>query len=178
MLTQQNVEAELSYAYLHAVASKAGFSCEYRNRHLDGAGVDATVTHDDSFLAADSKLCYVQFDVQLKATYKILSESEGHFSYALEMAHYEKLRAKEIGCQRILVVLRLPPNPEEWLKVDEGSLVAKRCAFWVSLYGAPAVQGQASKTVYIPTANVLSPSALENLMTRYSRQEVIPYAAD
>lgn len=44
MLSEQNIEAELSYAYLHAVASRAGFSCEYRNRHLDGAGVDATIT--------------------------------------------------------------------------------------------------------------------------------------
>ena len=47
MLTEQNIEAELSYAYLHAVASRAGFSCEYRNRHLDGAGVDAEEIEDD-----------------------------------------------------------------------------------------------------------------------------------
>ena len=31
MLKEMNIEAELSYAYLHAVASRAGFSCEYRN---------------------------------------------------------------------------------------------------------------------------------------------------
>jgi hypothetical protein len=38
MLTEQNIEAELSYAYLHAVASRAGFSCEYTPRHADAAG--------------------------------------------------------------------------------------------------------------------------------------------
>jgi hypothetical protein len=27
MLTDQSIEAELSYAYLHAVATRAGFSC-------------------------------------------------------------------------------------------------------------------------------------------------------
>ena len=52
MLTDQNFEAELSYAYLHAVATRVGFSCEYRNRHLDGAGVDATVTEDGRMLAS------------------------------------------------------------------------------------------------------------------------------
>jgi len=69
MLTDQNIEAELSYAYLHAVASKAGFSCEYRNRHLDGAGVDATITEDGRQLAGDSVLTSFSVDVQLKATY-------------------------------------------------------------------------------------------------------------
>jgi len=72
MLTEQNIEAELSYAYLHAVASHAGFSCEYRNRHLDGAGVDATITEDNRKLASDSVLTSFSVDIQLKATYLVL----------------------------------------------------------------------------------------------------------
>ncbi len=55
-LTDRNIEAELSYAFLHAVACKAGFSCEYRNRHLDSAGADATITEDGRKLAEDSVL--------------------------------------------------------------------------------------------------------------------------
>ncbi|GEM_PF-7028040 len=56
MLTQQNIEAELSYAYLHAVASHGGFACEYAHRHLDDAGVDAVIREDGRKLAADSVL--------------------------------------------------------------------------------------------------------------------------
>lgn len=175
MLTQQNIEAELSYAYLHAVAAHAGFSCEIRNRHLDGAGVDATIVEDGRKLADDSKLKYVILDVQLKATYQNLAESEGRFSYSLEMAHYDKLRKTEIAAPRILVVLRLPENPEEWLQVTEEHLIAKRCAHWVSLYGAPTVTNQDSKAVYVPLKNVISPGGLNSIMTRYSRQEMIPY---
>src|SRR5438132_479349 len=83
MLTSQNVEAELSYAYLHTVASKAGFSCEYRNRHLDGAGVDATITEDGRKLAEDSILPSFAVDVQVKATYQHLAGQNGRLSYAL-----------------------------------------------------------------------------------------------
>ncbi len=79
-MTTQNIEAELSYAYLHAVASRAGFSCEYRNRHLDGAGVGATITVNGQVLAADSKLCDFPVDVQLKATGKILPITAARFS--------------------------------------------------------------------------------------------------
>ncbi len=109
-MTTQNIESELSYAYLHAVASRAGFACEIRNRHLDGAGVDATITADGKLLAPDSKLCYIPVDVQLKATRQALPEEAGRFSYSLEIAHYDKLRKTDIGSPRILVVLRLPED--------------------------------------------------------------------
>ena len=177
-MTTQNIEAELSYAYLHAVASRAGFACEIRNRHLDGAGVDATITSDGQYLAADSKLCYVPIDVQLKATRKVLPETALQFSYSLEIAHYDKLRMTNVGTPRILVVLRLPENPEQWLVVDGDSLVSRRSAYWVSLFAAPHIAIQESRTVYVPTANVLSPAGLTALMTRYSRQEDIPYETE
>ena len=40
-LSSQNIESELSYAYLHAVASHAGASCSVGSRHEDNTGVDA-----------------------------------------------------------------------------------------------------------------------------------------
>jgi len=46
VLSDANIEAELSYAYLHAVASRAGFSCAVAERHLDDAGVDAVIRED------------------------------------------------------------------------------------------------------------------------------------
>lgn len=44
-MINQNIESELSYAYLHAVAAKAGMSCKQGDRHDDGAGVDAEVNY-------------------------------------------------------------------------------------------------------------------------------------
>ena len=44
-MTIQNIESELSYAYLHAICSKAGLSCKQGDRHDDGAGVDAEVIY-------------------------------------------------------------------------------------------------------------------------------------
>ncbi len=107
--------------------------------------------------------------------YKTLSETNERFSYSLELPHYNKLRITTVGASRVLVVLRLPKNPEEWLQISEESLIAQRCAYWVSLYNAPEVADQKSRTIYIPTANILSPDGLIQLMTRFSRQEVIPY---
>ena len=176
MLTEANVEAELSYAVLHAIASQAGFACEYRGRHADAAGIDATVLEDGDGLAPDSTLHFVSLDVQLKASYRDLHEANGKLSFPLTVPHYDKLRSVKLGSPRLLVVLRLPRNRAEWLHVTPEALVAKRCAYWVSVHGAPDIAGQKNCTVYVPTANVLTPDSLRGLMVRFSRQEVIAYA--
>ena len=90
-----------SYAYLHAVATRVGFSCEYRNQHPDGAGVDATVTEDGRMLANDSILTSFSVDVQLKATYRELPEQDGRISYSLTVPHYDKLRVEEVAAPRV-----------------------------------------------------------------------------
>ena len=43
LLTENNIKAELSYAYLHAVASRAGCEAVVSGRHRDSAGVDQAV---------------------------------------------------------------------------------------------------------------------------------------
>ena len=176
MLTEQNLEAELSYAYLHAVASRAGFSCEYRNRHLDGAGVDATIAEDGRKLAADSQLSTFALDVQLKATYRDLPEDNGKLSFSLNVAQYDKLRSTQLGAPRILVVLRLPSDPELWLEISEDALIARKCAYWVSLRGARASENQRTQTVYLPRSNLFTPQQLTTLMTCVSRREVLHHA--
>ena len=62
MLTIQNIESELSYAYLHAVSSRCGIICESTGRHTDEAGVDA-VLRVRGKLAADSVLTQFTVDV-------------------------------------------------------------------------------------------------------------------
>ena len=68
-LSLQNVEAELSYAYIHAVAAAARMGCDVADRHLDNAGVDATISARGQF-APDSVLTDISLHVQLKATTK------------------------------------------------------------------------------------------------------------
>lgn len=177
MLTEQNIEAELSYAYLHAVASKAGFSCEVTNRHMDSVAVDAIVREDGRFLADDSVLSSFDVHFQLKATYKALTEIEGRWSFALPVHQYDRLRDPRVASPRLLVVLQLPQNAADWLSHSEDSLIAKRCAYWVSLRGAPESANDKSQTVYVLRSQRLSPDGLTALMTRFSRREVITYDA-
>jgi hypothetical protein len=175
MLTEQNIEAELSYAYLHAVATRGGFSCSYTHRHLDDVGVDAQIHEDGRFLATDSIHSSFALHVQLKATRVPPIEQDGRFSFSLPLRQYNKLRETRLASARILVVLLLPPDPVDWLRHSEDALIAKRCAYWVSLRGAMPSANDTAQTVYLPRQQVLSAESLTAVMTRCSRNEEMPY---
>lgn len=175
MLTIQNIESELSYAYLHAVASRARIICEYTGRHTDDAGVDA-VLRVKGKLAPDSVFTQFAVDVQLKATKQPPIEQDGRYSHSLKVKNYDELRSTNTGAPQLLVVLFLPQNAETWLTHSEEGLIARRCAYWASLRGAPATD-QDSRTVYVPRVNLLSVVGLRELMTRFSRRETIDYVS-
>jgi len=173
MLTEQNIESELSYAYLHAIASRGGIICECTGRHSDEAGVDALL-RVKGCLSQDSKLTQFGVDVQLKATRQTPIEQNGRYSYSLKAKNYDELRSTHTGAPQLLIVLFLPADAESWLVHTEECLEARRCAYWLSLRGASETD-QDSRTVYIPRANQLSVPALRALMTRFSMLEVLHY---
>ncbi len=177
MLTEQNIEAELSYAYLHAVATRGGFGCSSASRHLDDVSVDAQIHEDGRMLAGDSIHASFALHVQLKATRVLPVEQNGRFSFSLPIHRYNRLRETRLVIPRIMVVLYLPPDPAEWLRHSEDALIAKRCAYWVSLRGAPASENAGHQTVYIPRTQMLSIESLTEIMTRCSRDEEINYVA-
>jgi hypothetical protein len=175
VLTVQNIEAELSYAYLHAVATRAGFACEYTGRHLDGAGY-AQIHEDGRLLAVDSRLRAFTLHVQLKATRVQPIEQAGRFSFSLAVGQYDRLRSHMLAIPRILVVLYLPADPADWLHHSGDGLIARRCAYWVTLLGAADSPNEATQTVYVPHHQPLSPDGLTDIMTRCSREEELLYA--
>jgi hypothetical protein len=175
LLTENNIKAELSYAYLHAIASRAGCEAVVTGRHRDSVGVDAVISAVERF-APDSIYYNFSIDVQLKATSKepILDE-RGCYSYSLRLDHYDKLRDTGRQAALILVVLFLPSDPEHWLVHSADCLVARRCAYWVGLRGAPESLNRDSQTVYLPLVNHLSVEGLRSVMTRASRGDTIDY---
>jgi hypothetical protein len=174
VLTDQNIEAELSYAYLHAVASRAGLICEWGGRHTDAAGIDATLRVHGR-LAVDSVLTGFTVDVQLKATSSAPKESHGRYSHFLEIKNYNDLRSTTVTAPQLLIVLFLPADPAEWLTHSDERLVSCRCAYWQSLRGAVESTNKTGQTVHIPKSHVVSEQGLRTLMTRFSRREVINY---
>ncbi|TBG85560.1 DUF4365 domain-containing protein [Rhizobium leguminosarum] len=176
-LTSQNIESELSYAYLHAVTSAAGMACEICGRHEDNAGADARIVAWAPFQNGGYKT-EVELKIQLKATIKpppLIGES---FSYAFKgIRRYDDLRAESLTIPRILVVLFLPSESADWIHHTEDALLLRKCAYWVSLRGAQASSNDTMQTIYIPKAQRFDVDGLARLMADLSR-DVIPSYSD
>lgn len=171
VVTPQEIEAELGYAYLHAVASAAGVACQEARRGLDNAGIDATLHVVRDFGPA-AKWTEISLHVQLKAT-TLGSAREGdrHSYFLRDVCHYDRLRAEVAVPPRILAVLFLPGDRAEWLCLSPDELVLRRAAYWVSLAGAPACENTSGKTVYLPESQLLSPEGLVGIFRRLAHQE-------
>lgn len=174
-LTDQNVESELSYAYLHAVAAHAQAGCEITGRHEDNAGVDARLIGWGPFPNGGYRH-EIDIKVQLKATVKTPTVVGNCFSYSFAgIKRYDNLRTEAVSTPRILVVLFLPAKKDEWLTHTNDALSLHRCAYWVSLRGAPPSENQTAQTVYIPKDQRFDASGLVNLMSMISRNEIPTY---
>ena len=175
LLPSIEIESELSYAYLHAVAAKAGMSCECSGRHTDKLGIDAVVTAAEQF-TDESVLNDLSLAIQLKATIAAPREQNGRLSYTLKgIDRYDKLRKRAVSIPRILVVLFLPKDVADWMHQTEEQLAIKKCAWWVSLRGAPETDNESSVTVYFPRSQVFNVQNLRDIMTRLSKLEELLY---
>ena len=176
-LSRLSIESELSYAYLHAVASHAGMSCHVGSVHEDRNGIDVRVTAWGPF-EAGGDYTEVDLNVQLKATIAAPAMDGGYLSYFLKgIGRYNDLRAETMAVPRILVVLFLPSNVEEWLEHTPQQLALRRCAYWQSLRGAPETTNESGVTVTLPIAQEFNARALKELAARLSRRDIPRYPA-
>ena len=174
-LSQNNIESELSYAYVHAVAAGAGVGCAVAGRHDDNSGVDATLTGWGPFPSGGYRN-EIDIKVQLKATVSVPVETNGYLSYFFRgVQQYDDLRSGAVSTPRILVVLFLPPDRENWLSLDEDALLLRKSAYWVSLRGAGPSTNQTGQTIYLPKRQIFSPESLIGLMTQLSNSQIPQY---
>lgn len=177
-LTNNDIESELSYAYLHAVASRIGAGCIGGSRHEDNRGVDAKVTLWNVQPTGDE----IDIKIQLKAKKGIPIDNGGFLSYFLSdnknSKRYNELRAETKSTHRILVVLFLPDNEAEWLNITAESLRMKNCAYWVSLRGAPEPAGNGTgETIYIPNTQIFNPDNLKAMFEHIADSKYLTYVA-
>ena len=76
---------------------------------------------------------------------------------------------------RILIVLFLPEDANDWLSITDSELLLKQAAYWVCLYGAPTSMNDTVQTIYIPKANLLTPNSLIELCKQIGMYNIPNY---
>lgn len=152
LLALTDIEDVLSEVYVSAIAARAGYT--FSKPNLDRDSVDLTISAGGRQRP--------KLDLQLKGTVN-LDASVELMPFSLKLKNYNDLR-ESTQVPRILVVVRLPKDANQWLSVSADELILRHCAYWLSLRDAPEVDVEQAKTVYVPSNNRFDIEALSVLM--------------
>jgi hypothetical protein len=164
-MDENEQKQQLSMAYLHAVASAAGFACQARE--VDDDSVDRTIVAR-GWLHEKALFRSPKIDVQLKSlTRKPLADGETSFTFRLNRKNYDDLRHRA-QVPRLLVVLLLPRDPGQWVEQGDDQMVTRYAAYYLSLAGMGDAPQRSKVPVELPRTNLLSVAALHRLMEQAS----------
>jgi hypothetical protein len=152
LLVGTDKEGLLCELYVNAVATKSGYLVSKTN--LDKDAVDLTISAGGALRP--------KLDIQCKATFN-LKWVEGMASFPLPIRNYDRLRLA-VQTPRLLVVLDLPKQEEDWLTIGPAELVLRKSAYFISLFDAPESPNTTSKTISLLAKNRFDPDALSLLM--------------
>ena len=165
-MDENEQKQQLSIAYLHAVASAAGFACQAPE--VDNDSVDRTVVAR-GWLHEKALFRSPKIDVQLKSIAREpLDQQETAFSFRLNRKNYDELR-QPAHVPRLLVVLLLPRDSGQWLEQDHERMVTRYAAYYMSLAGMGDAPQKSKVPLELPRTNLLTVDALRRLMEQASR---------
>lgn len=150
-----DIKERLSIGVVTLVAARAG--CEVNELKVDRESIDVTIRPVSGPPVA--------IDAQLKSS-SGLTREDGHILLDLPVKNYNDLRSEVVGIARILIVLDLIDDEDHWVSVADETLITKRLAYWIDLYGAEATTNTTRKRVRIPLAQRFTPETLRLIMQR------------
>jgi hypothetical protein len=153
LLGPRDQEERLSMAYAHAVAARAGYITAVYD--LDRDGIDLRIQAGGAMRPA--------LDLQLKATINLGAPRDGAFRFPLPSRNHNLL-CIPTQTPRLLVVLDLPQDQQQWMTVSHDELILRRRAYWASLAGREETQNADSITVPVPAENLFNVPSLKALM--------------
>lgn len=153
LLTSPDQQEALSRVYAQAVAARAGYVTS--SYDLDRDGVDLRIQAGGAMRPA--------LELQLKATTNLAKPKDDCFRFPLKRRNYELLRI-ETQTPRLLVVLDLPKDEQNWMTLTENELVLRHRAYWLNLRGHEETTNQSTVTVHLPKENLFDIKGLRMLM--------------
>lgn len=157
-LASNEAQQQFSLAFTHAIVASA--RCTVSNIVSDVEGIDYTIRQ----VARHKRHSRAIVDVQMKCTYQDVLKDDG-VHWKLLKDHYDALRDEETYVHKILVVLVVPRDHQDWLVSDEQGMLLRKAAYWANLEGLPEITAD-SKTVVLPRENRFTVEQLLGILQR------------
>ncbi|WP_292531590.1 DUF4365 domain-containing protein [Mesorhizobium sp.] len=161
MLSPQHIQERLSLAYVHAVSGRAGVNVakvEFHDYGVDGQLCPLVVrqgrTVENGFNLAFQAKCTTQWHFE-----------EGDVVYDLEAKTYNDIVTRDPAAMPLaLFLMCLPRDDRDWLSVDEGQAVLRKCCYWLRLPHGPITSNSRTVRVRVPRTNVLDVQGMLQLL--------------
>lgn len=157
---------QFSIAFARAVAASAGINIT--NVEVDDDSVDIGFAAR-GFIGGGTRRS-PKLDAQLKCTHGPPPTPTTPASYQLKKKNYDDLKDQNLHVPRILIVLFVPQNNNDWLSVDNNTTILKNAAYWKSLRGMEDIPSN-SKTLEINAENLFDVDGLRDIMEKICREE-------
>jgi hypothetical protein len=153
------MKERLSVSYVTAIAAKAGVAC--RLTSAPEYGTDAHFVHVRKLPNGKYRDSGYILNCQIKAT-TTCEIANGNVVYDMEVDAFNKLAEWEGGCC-ILILLWLPKEPMDWLRINEDELIMKKCCYWQRITDPPS-KNRSTQRICIPRAQVFTPQVVVDLL--------------
>jgi hypothetical protein len=167
-MTEQDIEAALSEAYVYTVAARVGAITSIRSRDY---GIDGSFL-EVMYIDGQRVECGGVINYQLKASQGcILKDTE--IVYKIKKDAYNRLVAiknnSAVPC--ILLVLSLPSDSGKWFEINEDYLLLRKCCYWL-YWEARTPIDKSSVNLRISRNQQFTPDALNMLFEQYKKGEL------
>lgn len=171
--TENTLKRQFSEAYLRAMAAVLNVKCVI---FPSGDDIDSVDAEFDTGRFGPKGISYGinrKLEVQLKCTTGNQLRAMPNPATAvpchrfyLHVSDYNRLSIPQSGrtYPHVLVVVRVPPAPSDWMRCHGPLTVLRAKAWWLDLTGAPPPSRTTNEPVYLPRAQIFDVSALDALM--------------
>ena len=171
MLPENDIKEGISKAYVKAICNSAGYSLSIDEKDF---GDDITIKEIEC--RGTGKTCPSGHCIalQIKSTTINHIRDDGNFiTYDLRNKNYNDLiNNLDTATKKILIVLVLPINKNEWVSQNIESLIIKKCAYWIYLGGRGSVADNNNTTaIKIPKENIFSEESINEIIRKIKNKE-------
>lgn len=158
-IPESHIKERLSVAYVKTVTAKAG--AQYATPNGQEYGLDGFINRVTDLTDGGHSNTGWNFQCQIKSTVNWNLKND-HIIYDMDATAYNKLANWTGNSPCILILFRLPQNIDEWLRLDEESLILKNCCYWKHITDPPT-ENTSTIRVELPRNQLFTPEAVEGL---------------
>lgn len=169
------IKEEISYAFIHSIASFLGAEMTKNGRMLDNDGIDLTIRLPQNRLG-DTKNPKPGLDIQMKCTSSPnYDASKNYLNFELKTNVYEKMKRANNMNPTIFMILILPKDVDKWVSVDPDYLAIRHNALWYNPADDTKEIKKDSSTVRIkiPVENIVDRDSLFLMLKKSAENELI-----